>query len=116
MSILMETDSIITNLKIISLLKINEKLGVHEGHLCINNSSNIQFLRRWFNRDSRKIVIKFIKDLIKDICNLQNITIVKNELEQSLAGLENLKITYSHDLVTVVNLELISMKINVLIT
>ena len=63
-------DSIIINLKIISLIQINEKLGIHNGHLCINKSSNVQFLRRWFNRYSRNLVLKFIKDLRQPVCGL----------------------------------------------
>jgi hypothetical protein len=57
-------DSIITNLKIISIIQINEKLGIRKGHLVIDRDSNIQPIKRWFNRDSRDLVLNFIKDLI----------------------------------------------------
>ena len=106
-------DSIITNLKIISLVQINEKLGVHNGHLCIDHSSNIQFLKRWFNRDSRTIVLKFIKDLIKNIVKITDTDVIlriTSELINVEKGIDNMKLTYSDDLVTIVTLELINMK------
>ena len=65
-------DSIITNLKIISIVQINEKLGVRKGHLIIDRDSNIQCLKRWFNRDSRDIVLNYIKDLLKNISTAFN--------------------------------------------
>ena len=37
-------DNIITNLKIIGLVKIDEKLSIRKGHLSLDNSSNFQFL------------------------------------------------------------------------
>ena len=60
-------DSIVTNLKIISIIQINEKLCIHKGHLQIDRDSTIQPLKRWFNRDSREVILNFIKELIKNI-------------------------------------------------
>ena len=65
-------DNIITNLKIIALIKVDEKLSIRKGHLQIDNSSNFQFFKRWFYRDSRDIILLFIKDLIRNIYNLFN--------------------------------------------
>jgi hypothetical protein len=113
-------DSIITNIKIISMVQINEKLGIRKGHLQIDHSSNVQFLKRWFNRDSREIVLKFIKDLIKNIIivmeKIENKSLLIDELIKLEPGFENLKITYSDDLVTIVTIELISMKVKRLIS
>ena len=109
-------DNIITNLKIISLVKIDEKLSIRKGHLQIDNSSNFQFLKRWFNRDSRDFILLFIKDLIRNISALfERIHTYKNkewilsrvfmEMEQATIGLDNLKTTYSTDAVMVVKFQ-----------
>ena len=63
-------DSIITNLKIINVIQINEKLCIRKGHLQIDKDSNIQHIKRWVNRDSRETTINFIKELIKNIGKL----------------------------------------------
>ena len=63
-------DNIITNLKIISLAKVDEKLSIRKGHLQIDNSSNFQFIKRWFFRDSRSFILLYLKDLIRNISSL----------------------------------------------
>jgi hypothetical protein len=116
-------DSIITNLKIISILQINEKLGIRKGHLVIDRDSNIQSIKRWFNRDSRDIILNYIKDLVKNIStafnkiktlphedytwNLSRILIEMDSIE---TGLNNLKTTYSDDPVTIAQIDNIIIK------
>ena len=114
-------DNIITNLKIISLVKIDEKLSIRKGHLQIDNSSNLQFIKRWFFRDSRDIILLFIKDLIINISTLfEKIHTYKDtfwvmsrlltEMENAKAGLINLKTTYSTDPIMVVKFENVNTK------
>jgi hypothetical protein len=114
-------DNIVTNLKIISLIKVDEKLSIRKGHLSLDNSSNFQFLKRWFYRDSRDITLLFIKDLVRSIsilfdkinCYNDNINIIKKvlvEMENAKSGLINLKSTYSDDPVMVVKFENVSTK------
>ena len=83
-------DNIITNLKIISKVKVDEKLCIRKGHLQIDNSSNFQFLKRWYYRDSRDFILLFIKDLIRSISgvfekkyNVWAITGVLDEMENA---------------------------------
>ena len=114
-------DNIITNLKIISLVKVDEKLSIRKGHLQIDNSSNLQFLKRWFYRDSRDIILLFIKDLVRNIsmlfekleCYTDKLWILKRiltEMENAKSGLINLRTTYSTDAVMVVKFENVSVK------
>ena len=114
-------DNIITNLKIIALIKVDEKLSIRKGHLQIDNSSNFQFFKRWFYRDSRDIILLFIKDLIRNIYNLFNkitcyndnqtiLTRVLEEMENAKIGLVNLKATYANDPVMVVKFENVARK------
>ena len=107
----MEIDFILTNLKIISLVQINEKLSIIHGHLQIDYNP-LQFLKRWFNRDSRKTIIIFLNDLLKKINLLfdkfedkNSISIILNEMDKILNGLNNLKITYSDDCLTNVKID-----------
>ena len=114
-------DNIITNLKIISLVKIDEKLSIRKGHLQIDNSSNFQFIKRWFFRDSRDIILLFIKDLIRSLTTLIDklssykervwlLTRIYTEMENAKAGLVNLKTTYSTDPIMVVKFENVNTK------
>ena len=117
-------DSIITNLKIISIIQINEKLCIHRGHLQIDRDNGLQGVKRWFNRDSRELVLNFIKELLRNINYL--FTKVKSldiseqvwitgrvlvEMDSVENGLNNLKTTYSFDPVTIANIENIIIKI-----
>ena len=117
-------DSIITNLKILSIVQINEKLCIHKGHLQIDRDTGLQFIKRWFYRDSRDLVLNFIKELIRNINYLFTkvkslekdeqkwiITRILSEMDNIENGLNNLKTTYSIDPVTIVNIENITIKI-----
>jgi len=130
-------DSIITNLKILGLLQINDKLNIRKGHLHIDKESGIQFVKRWFFRDSRDNTLLYIKDVIRNIYTLFSkikigntsgqgiynqddinwiVTRVLTELEKSENGINNLKTTYSCDSMTSVVLENIIVKIRELCT
>ncbi len=108
-------DNIITNLKILNLVQINEKLSIRKGHLQIDKESSIQFVVRWFNRDSRDVILVFLKELVRNINitfnkikltkekqDIWNLVRILSELEKSEIGLNNLKTTYSFDPVTTV--------------
>jgi hypothetical protein len=111
-------DNIITNLKIISKVKVDEKLCIRKGHLQIDNSSNFQFLKRWYYRDSRDFILLFIKDLIRSIINIFDksngsnwITLnLLREMENAKTGLSNLKTTYSTDSIMIVKFEHVANK------
>ena len=115
-------DNIITNLKIISMVQVNEKLSIHKGHLQIDKIL-FQSIIRWINKSSRDIIIIYLKDLIKNI----NVLIIKlkkypnfkwlftkifTEMDKSKLGLLNLQTTYATDPVTVVKFENIITKFN----
>jgi hypothetical protein len=114
-------DNVITNLKIISIVQVNEKLCIRKGHLQIDNIIKLQFLSRWFYRDSRDVILNFINDLIKNIFYflhntdkytdyLWNLTHLLTELEHVENGLENLKTTYIYDPYMIVNIDHINTK------
>ena len=113
-------DLIITNIKVISQLNPNDKLCIRKGHLYIDTSSNFQFLKRWFNCDSRENVLIYIHKLIKNIKivledrnsndRLWILTRILTELENAENGLINLKRTYSLDPYMIANIENISYK------
>jgi hypothetical protein len=111
-------DKIITNLKIIGLIQINDKLCLRNGHLQIDpNNFGLQFLKRWFYRDSREIIIPFIKEILRSskILLENGIMVVLPELEKVTVGLSNLKMTYSHDPITIVTIENIINKVTLVI-
>ena len=119
-------DNIITNLKIISLVKIDEKLSIRKGHLTLDVSSNLQFIKRWFFRDSRDFILLFIKDLIRNIHllfekinsykdSLWVLTRILSEMENAKSGLLNLITTYSTDPIMIVKFENVNTKFHELI-
>ena len=122
-------DNIITNLKVISLIQVNDKLNIRKGHLQIDKESNMRSIYRWLNRDSRDIVLKYIKDILRNIyltvnkikTTLKNkesieehvwiLTRIYSEFETVELGLNNLKVTYSDDTVVTVTIDNIIIKL-----
>jgi hypothetical protein len=113
-------DNIITNLKIIGLVQLNEKLSIHKGHLYIDKLC-LQSVKRWYYKNSREILIVYLKDLLRIIqgvldkmSNKPNYLWIQakifTEMEHAKAGIINLKRTYSSDQVTVVKLDTILTK------
>ena len=110
-----EIDYILTNLKILSLVKINEKVNIYKGHLQIDYTY-LQCIKRWFNKDSRESLLIFLNDLIKKIGNIfkencekqEQICSILNEIDKIGNGINNLKITYTNDPITVVKLDTIN--------
>ena len=117
-------DNLITNLKVIGLIEINDKLIIRKGHLQIDHESNIRSIIRWFNRDSRDSILKFIKEVFRNIYHVINkikskeitdesswiFTRIISEFEKVEMGLNNLKITYSPDPVVIVTIDNIIIK------
>jgi hypothetical protein len=108
-------DNIITNLKILSLLQVNEKLSIHKGHLQIDKIK-FQCIKRWLNKSSRDIILIYLKELAKNINKLKmkdlkfiNIKIF-TEIEKAKGGLLNLQTTYANDPITVVKIDTILSK------
>ena len=98
-------------------------MAIKKGHLVIDRDSNIQPIKRWFNRDSRDMVLNFIKDLLKNIFNafnkikameqsdyLWNLGRILIEMDSIEAGFNNLKTTYSDDPVTNANIDNLIIK------
>jgi hypothetical protein len=118
-----DIDFLITNLKIISIVKINEKMCIRKGHLQIDPDYNSRCIKRWLFNDSRDAVINFISSIIKQI----NAVIIKvshfdqteinwiilriiTDLEKIEIGLGNLKITYNNDQVTIAMIDNLIIK------
>ena len=101
-------DNIITNLKILSLIQVNEKLSIHKGHLQIDKVE-FQCIKRWLNKSSRDIILIYLKELVKNIKKNKNIKFF-TEIEKAKYGLINLQTTYANDPVTVVKIDNIIFK------
>jgi len=125
-------DLVVTNLKILGMLQINDKLIVRRGHLHIDKESGILFIKRWFMGDSRDQALNYISSVIKNINLLFNklkillpsgqnvytsddikwiLTRILTEMEKAEGGLINLKTTYTEDTFTTVIIENILTKI-----
>ena len=120
-------DHTITNLKIIGMIQINDKLSIRKGHLQLDKESSIQFLKRWINRDSRDYSIIYIKDVVRNLNILVNkikltnyytkdeitwiLNRILNEMEKVNIGLNNLKTTYIDDPAITVTIDNINTKL-----
>ena len=75
----MDSDNVITNLKIIKMINVNEKSSIRKGHLQIDYHP-FQFIKRWFYNDSRDLVVLFIKDLINNVSHHKDNEMVIHEI------------------------------------
>ena len=120
-------DNILLNLKMISLVKANDKLYMEDGKMKIDTPKLTQGFLRWINDYSRTKTMEDIETLInntsiyvknnksktirteEDNRNCQKILV---EISKSLTGIQNLKITYNEDTFIQSKLEVISEKIS----
>lgn len=108
-------DKIIINLKIIGIIKVNEKLCIRKGNLQIDQESNLRSLKRWFFRDTRDDFLIFIRDLIRKInliTDQRDLERIHSEFEKAQLGMDNLKATYSMDPVTIATIDNLVIKLN----
>jgi hypothetical protein len=108
-------DKIIINLKIIGIIKVNEKLCIRKGNLQIDQESNLRSLKRWFFRDTRDDFLIFIRDIIRKInliTDSRDLERIYSEFEKAQLGMDNLKATYSMDPVTIATIDNLVIKLN----
>ena len=123
-------DQNILNLKIISKIKENDKLLANKNLLEIDSPHLFQSVNRWYNKENRNITIEKLNNILEGTFKITKILLEKEkgnkeekslednnsqifqtlilEMKNSLVGLENLKKTYSTDI-------LISSQIDLLI-
>ena len=112
----MEYEDILVNLKVLEKVQVNEKLHSRGKYLNVEYASVIPVsLRRWMRQDNRDEMIKKIKVVIQTGISIldgdetvkrhqildhsmdeSKKEILKSYLQNSIAGLTNLKETYSH--------------------
>jgi hypothetical protein len=120
-------DNIITNLKVIGMVKKGEKLCIRKGQLAIDSDNHLQPLRRWINKDSRDTIllhirntilnaIKISKGIHKDeiLSDMKEWTYnrINEEMNSCEVGLQNLKTTYMNDSVIYAALDVLIERIN----
>tara|TARA_B100001093_G_C26694361_1_gene956233 strand:- start:698 stop:1141 length:444 start_codon:yes stop_codon:yes gene_type:complete len=107
----MDIDNILLDLEIIKQLSPDDKLAVSqekgETKLYVHHSSHILPIKRWYygyNRDETILYLEKLIDIIEKssnvIVNGQHIdlsNLLKNSINSSLIGFNNLKNTYQND-------------------
>lgn len=127
-----EFNNSIHNLNIITNLNIDEKLTIYNEILLVDTASYIQGLYRWWSSSSRIKTIKFINKMYKNSFKLKKkienrikktenskilpiikeySSLLKNTLEKSINGLNNLRSTYVNDINFCKKLNLIIFKL-----
>ena len=107
---LYEYMELMTNLKLLSYVKEQDKLAKTENKMEIDNRYYLQGVRRWYNGDSRDLTLHFIEKIVKSADSISedlaksknsddkyNLKLLTEDLISSKSGLNNLKITYNED-------------------
>lgn len=128
-------DENILNLKIISKIKPNDKLLANNNLLEIDSPHILQSVNRWYNNESRSITIEKLNIILEGTFKITKILLENEkqnkdddksleennsqifqtlilEMRNSLVGLENLKKTYSEDILISSQLDLLINKLN----
>ena len=126
-------ENILLNMKILAEIREYDKLLANEDCLEIDNRY-IQSVRRWATSDSRQSTLVKISDIVDEIFDFidDNYSNDKKKtdnkfgedtthlyqriylgLNNSLKGLDNLKLTYKNDIKTISQIDLISEKIKI---
>ena len=127
-------DENILNLKIISKIKENDKLLANKSLLEIDSPHLFQSVNRWYNKENRNITIEKLNNILEGTFKITKILLEKEkndneeislednnsqifqtlilEMKNSLVGLENLKKTYSEDILVSSQLDLLISKLS----
>ena len=115
-------DEIILNLKMISKIKQNNKMIIVNGVISVDVRV-LQPLLRWYTSDTREDTIAFITNIINSALSLvggeQRLSnhiydkdTIKQELMNTIQGLDNLSATYKIDNLMVSKIDILREKIN----
>jgi hypothetical protein len=119
-------DNIILNLKMLALIKADDKLYLEDGLLKIDNPTMTQGLTRWMNDYSRNKTMEDIGVLINETSRFVDNNFQKTdrseednrdcqkilvEVSKSVTGIQNIKITYKDDTFIQSKLEVMNDKI-----
>tara|TARA_B100000424_G_scaffold259445_1_gene242321 strand:- start:705 stop:1148 length:444 start_codon:yes stop_codon:yes gene_type:complete len=121
----MELNCILLDLEIIKQVKEDDKLGLTilpgKKKLFVDLSSRLSSITRWYNGYNREDTIIYLEEITEKIekfsifvknGNHNNMGIVlKDAIKEAIKGIENLKITYTSDSITVAKLVLIVNKL-----
>lgn len=113
-------DQILTSLRIISLIKENQKVCVRDGFIILESKSTglMPAVRRWLNRDNRTKTIFYIQNVInhaleitKTHTDLETIEKLKQGIKNSVIGLKSLGVTYNNDAATFARITVLEERI-----
>jgi len=77
-----KTSNALTNLKILAKIKAENKVQCEDGQFIIDEWTYTQSVRRWWNKDSRKITLDLLENFINETFTLID-QIYSNEFSQN---------------------------------
>ena len=108
----MDDNSIIINLKVIAAIQPNDKINTSDNFLNLESKNLFpQSIKRWWRGDDRNESLSRLDELITEALT-RNDPIVIDNIKHTIAGLNNLKNTYSKCIQTVARINTIIEKIN----
>jgi hypothetical protein len=101
---------LLTCLKIISMIREGQKISVRDGVLQLDMSPPGVWtsIRRWLFNDSRHVTMIYIQNII---LNALDRRVHPKHLEETLHGLNALKVTYTEDVAIVAKLTVLEEKV-----
>lgn len=101
---------LLTCLKIISMIREGQKISVRDGilHLDISPPGVWTSIRRWLFSDSRHVTMIYVQNII---LNALDRRVHPRHLEETLHGLNALKVTYTEDVSVVAKLTVLEEKV-----
>jgi hypothetical protein len=134
------TDTILVNLKIISKINPSDKVRIMNHTSTIVKEGITTWLSRWYHGDNRDKTIQYIRTVVQDAVNTTNdimnstyinnknkrtvyeeneftkslniLFLIRNELQNSKVGIQNLQKTYELDVNIISQLEVIVNRID----
>ena len=113
-------DHLLTSLKVISMIKEGQKVCVRNGHLTLEIQSTglVASMRRWLNKDSRTATINYIKSVINNSIvmskthrNQDSVDKLVTGMNEALAGINSLIVTYAEDATVAATLQVLHNRI-----
>ena len=114
-------DQILTSLRVISMIKENQKVCVRDGIIILEIKSTgfMSAIRRWIHRDNRMKAISYIQNVVnhgieitKTHTDEQTVNKIKSAIKDCIIGIKSLGVTYNNDAATMARITVLEERIN----
>lgn len=114
-------DQILTSLRVISMIKENQKVCVRDGIIILEVKSTgfMSAIRRWIHRDNRLKAISYIQNVVNHAIEItkthtdeHTVNKIKSAIKDCIIGIKSLGVTYNNDAATMARITVLEERIN----